>query len=449
MDNNPKTSRRNFLASSALLGAAAAGLSSQTAKAEEFEGGKFPPPNPKTNIKPYNPASVPACGEDVYDMRNDLEPRRLAMAMWDYSWINGHYPGGYFEDFDKAADMLIERGFNSVRIDCLPMMVHHYKTMDAIYHIPANPLASWGPSFKAHDHKLLPELIDFVATMKNKGIYTILSTWGANGQNYRDREKFHSAWEFTLNLLKEQDLLTHIAYVDFDQEFPYFSPFQPRLNELGQSKSESIDSLGDAMEAAGQGYTRLAWNRAQMDFVNSYFHSTCTYFQQRFPELRYTFSLTSYWDEVRAMKPYYLDVIELHFWIHDPRFDQRSGFNKIAKDRSKQDLREYMANLKKTLKTSRATLLQQMTNRMAKAHAWSEEIGAPLTTSEAWGPWWHMDHPHLEWDWLYEWCETCMALAENYQFWGLTPWNYCHPYWDNWANKTWYRKVNHRFLNSK
>jgi hypothetical protein len=27
-------------------------------------------------------------------------------------------------------------------------------------------------------------------------------------------------------------------------------------------------------------------------------------------------------------------------------------------------------------------------------------------------------------------------------------WNYSHPYWTNWSNVGWYRKVNRRFLRS-
>lgn len=59
-----------------------------------------------------------------------------------------------------------------------------------------------------------------------------------------------------------------------------------------------------------------------------------------------------------------------------------------------------------------------------------------------------MDNPTLRWDWLADWCAECMRLAEAYQLWGVTPWNYAHPYWENWADIAWYRTVNERFLSS-
>jgi hypothetical protein len=98
--------------------------------------------------------------------------------------------------------------------------------------------------------------------------------------------------------------------------------------------------------------------------------------------------------------------------------------------------------VKATLKSIRPLLLKNMHNRLAFAHEWSEEIGARVVTTEAFGPYWHMDHPDLDWDWLCDWCEECMWLTSQYGFWGSTPWNVSHPYWDNWSNIAWYRKVN-------
>jgi hypothetical protein len=62
-------------------------------------------------------------------------------------------------------------------------------------------------------------------------------------------------------------------------------------------------------------------------------------------------------------------------------------------------------------------------------------------------PWWHMDGPGFEWDWLKEWCAHGHGtLAREYGLWSSTPWNYAHPYWDNWSDIEWYRTVNRAFL---
>lgn len=66
-------------------------------------------------------------------------------------------------------------------------------------------------------------------------------------------------------------------------------------------------------------------------------------------------------------------------------------------------------------------LAKDMENKCAFARPWSEELAAPAVTTEAWGPWWHMDHPDLDWGCLRDWCEQCMTLAAGHKFWGVTP----------------------------
>jgi hypothetical protein len=60
-----------------------------------------------------------------------------------------------------------------------------------------------------------------------------------------------------------------------------------------------------------------------------------------------------------------------------------------------------------------------------------------------------MDHPDLRWDWLRDWCEAGMERAAKYRLWGTTPWNYAHPYWENWLRDVhWYQKINAAFAKS-
>lgn len=395
-----------------------------------------------------------------YDMRNDLAPNRLTIAMWDFSWMFMHYPGGAFEDFDKATDELLERGFNTIRIDAFPLIIGKLDSLNQIVTIPGNPLFNWGQSDKDRLHSPVQELISFMEVTKSKNIKVILSTWG-NGciefpdilKDYTDRKVFWNAWERTLDILKEKDLLGHVVYVDFDQEFPFFSPFQYEINRLGLIKEKNSTSSSGAMEDAGKsrsGYNEFAWNPDQMEFVRDLMSSTLNHFQKKYPGLRFTFSLTAFWEEVRAMKLNLFDVLELHIWMSSsPRFGTRSQFDATVKDRGDHDYSDYMSRIDQTMKSVRPMLLKDMHNRLTFAKEWSEEIGAPLTTTESWGPWWHMDHKDLDWKWLYDWCEQCMGLASDYGLWGATPWNYSHPYWANWKNIEWYKKVNSGFLNGK
>ncbi|MBN2292442.1 MAG: hypothetical protein JXM70_08465 [Pirellulales bacterium] len=379
------------------------------------------------------------------DIRKDLKPPRLTIAMWDFSWLYCHYPGGSFEDFDKVTDELIERGFNTVRIDAFPLVVGQLiAEKKKTFKVPADPLRTWGPSEKEYSYNVVRDLIAFMTITKEKGINVILSSWGIGDRKpYSDRAQFWKAWETVLDILQERGLLEHVMYVDFDQEFPYFTPFADEIQRLSKTPPPKNANQPNAMQQAGAG--KGAWNYAQRAFIKDYFESTLAHFHKKYPGIRFTFSLTNFWPEIRSLKPVGLDVLELHIWIKG-QLDEYTGFNKLKKDRDPaNDYKAYMAGIREALK-HQDSLRNHMKQQMQTASSWAKELGVPLTTTEAWGPWWHMDHPDLEWDWLYDWCEYCMGLSSEYEFWGSTPWNYSHPYWKNWDNIEWYRKVNGRFL---
>lgn len=386
-----------------------------------------------------------------FDIREKLTPKRATIAMWDFSWINAHYIGGSFEDFDKVTDELLERGFNTVRIEALPWIIGRLQNPDEKITIPGQPLATWGVCDQDRSHPIAQELAEFMSITQRKGIYVILSTWGVCCPEYPEKrpELFLSVWEKTLAFLEERRLLSHVLYIDLDQEFPYFSACQAELNGLAAVPA-SLASASGAMDAAGKQKVQrgLQWNEQQLDFVQGWFNRGIAHMQRRFPAMRFTFSLTGFWDECRLLNLKSFDVLELHCWVHGPKFDNRTGFNVLTKDRGQHDYGDYQRRIDDTFRSVRPMLLHEMHQRLAAATAWGSAISAPVTTSEAWGPWWHMDAPALRWDWLREWCLECNALAGQYGFWGSTPWNFCHPYWANWQDVGWYREINQAFLNA-
>ena len=386
-----------------------------------------------------------------YDMRDHLTPGRLTIAMWDFSWMNCHYKGGPFEDFDKVLAEVKERGFNTVRIDCFPHITGALKNIDDEVTVKGDPLANWGQTDKDRKHKPVRELIEFMQAAKRAGIYVILSTWNGEVKEFpemkkrlrEDRNLFRSNWTNTLNLLAEHQLLDIVLYVDLDQEFPYFSPYENEINELAAAPPAGAPA--DPMELAGradQSLVSLAWNRRQLNYVKQLFEEMIPYFQSTFPGLRFTYSLTSFTKEVRALGLQLFDVLELHMWIHSPRFDNRSGFGSLQKDRGDHDYSGYQQRIDDAMESMRPMLMHEMYKKIEFAMSWGEEISAPVVTTESWGPWWHMDHKDLRWEWLSEWCMECMEVSAKAGFWGATPWNFSHPYWKNWSDIEWYQKIN-------
>ena len=271
---------------------------------------------------------------------------------------------------------------------------------------------TWGHCDQDRPHAVAQELAEFMEITRRKGIYVILSTWGGDCREYpgKTSEEFLPVWEKTLAFLQERSLLEHVIYVDLDQEFPWFSSQQEKLNELAAASAAANTSL-DAMSAAGRRRPQrgLSWNDDQLDFVSNLFNRSLAHFQRLYPAQRFTFSLTGLWDECRLLKLKCFDVLELHCWVHGPRFDNRTGFNDVTKDRGQHDYADYQRRIDATFRSVRPMLLHEMHQRLATAAAWGAELSAPVTTTEAWGPWWHMDHPQLRWDWLREWCRERLS----------------------------------------
>lgn len=381
-------------------------------------------------------------------------PPRTANAMWDYSWLCCHHPGGSFADWDRCFDELLERGFSAVRIDAFPLVISCLSSKEEMVTLPADPNANWGPSPEPFSHKIVEELVGFCRKARERGIWLILSSWGKACLQYPDArgrvsakpELLADAWERTLNHLADAEVLDSVLYVDLDQEFPYFSPYQPEIKRLG----EQADADEDPMIAAGrrEGVPGTAWNPAQQAYIRNLWNTAIGTLQMRFPGLRFTNSLTSFIPDVRALQLEVFDVLEIHFWIHGRSFDSRTRFNTdTLKTRAFKDGVAYQKRMDLTLAATGEMLWNKLRNKVRYAREWADEAGVPLTTTEAWGPWWHMDAPGMRWDWLKDWCERGhTVLAREFNLWSSTPWNYAHPYWENWSDVAWYRRVNASFL---
>lgn len=81
-----------------------------------------------------------ANSSNSYDMRSDLTPARLTIAMWNFSWLFMHYPGGAFEDYDKVTDELLEHGFNTIKIDAFPLIIAKLDSVNQLIIMPGDSL---------------------------------------------------------------------------------------------------------------------------------------------------------------------------------------------------------------------------------------------------------------------------------------------------------------------
>jgi hypothetical protein len=55
--------------------------------------------------------SRPAFHPGQFDIREQLDPRRLTIVMWDQAFLMRHLPGESYADYDRVLDETIERGY--------------------------------------------------------------------------------------------------------------------------------------------------------------------------------------------------------------------------------------------------------------------------------------------------------------------------------------------------
>src|SRR5215218_6446824 len=134
----------------------------------------------------------------------------LAIAMWDFSWLERRWPGGGYEDWDRVLDELVERGYDAVRIDAYPHLA------------AASPEREWEllPFWNTQDWGspaltkvgVQPALNQFIRKCADRSIRVGLSTWFREDRdNIRMRivtpEYLGKVWQATLNGIVDAGLL--------------------------------------------------------------------------------------------------------------------------------------------------------------------------------------------------------------------------------------------------
>lgn len=341
----------------------------------------------------------------------------LAIAMWDFSWLERRWPGAGYEDWDLALDGLKARGYDAVRIDAYPHLIAH------------DSAAAWTlyPEWNQHDWgsptwvtvQVQPALNEFIEKCAERDIWVAVSTWWRD-----DRAKSHcrfdtpralaQAWQATLDSIAQAGLLEHILYVDLSNEFPLrdWTPYA----EHGP---------GTAQE-----YGRhAAWMAESIPLLRA-----------AYPDLPYTFSFVS--TDWQGQDVSVLDFLELHIWMtSESDFYQRIAYNFQTFDPVGYET--LVAKAEALYREEPAYWQGKLTAGIDKAAAWSRAIGKPLMTTESWGSVVFKDWPGLDWDWEKELCELGVRHAAATGRWlAISTSNFCGPqYVGMWRDVAWHRRL--------
>ena len=353
----------------------------------------------------------------------------LAITMWDFSWLERRWPGAGYESWELALDQLAERGYDAVRIDAYPHFVRHDPEMS--YRLPPNwNQQAWGAPDWC-EVRIFPELTDFIALCRDRGLLVGLSTWFRRDELETNRllatpEALGDAWMRVLRSIEREGLLDSILYVDLCNEWPVtgWTPFYNYHEQANDPRWESDRSLD--------------WMTRSIAML----HDGC-------PAVPCTFSNVGVPPVPRDRLGSYemIDFYEPHIWMaqaNGHEFNRRINYNYEGFDpEAFRRVVRYAEPLYRANERYWQYLLAQV---IGAAADFSRAAGRPLMTTECWAIVDYKDWPLLDWGWVKELNElgTFTAAAEG-SWAAIATSNFCGPQFVGmWRDVDWHRRLTAR-----
>ncbi|GAB4113515.1 MAG: hypothetical protein Kow001_15080 [Acidobacteriota bacterium] len=343
----------------------------------------------------------------------------LAITMWDFSWLERRWPGAGYEDWDQILDELVQRGYNAVRIDAYPHLVAYGPEREWTLE-PCWNQQDWG-SPALNRVRVQPALNNFIGKCRARGIRVGLSTWfrrdtERSWERITSPEEFGRIWKVTLDGLAADNLLDALLYVDLCNEYPLdvWVPWFPQGQYTSRRSPQGKEWMTRSLEVVRKAY----------------------------PDLRYTFSFTSEYENWEQEDVSFLDFLELHLWMtHFTDFYQQVGYRY---ERFESTGYENLVRHGERLYREKPDYWQgKLREGIEMAARWSRASGKPLITTECWSVVDYKDWPLLSWDWIKELCEVGVRQAASTGRWvAMATSNFCGPQFAGmWRDVDWHLRL--------
>ena len=341
----------------------------------------------------------------------------MAIAMWDFSWLERRWTGAGYEDWDRVLDELSDRGYNCVRIDAFP----HLVAADPDKQWMLNPHwdnADWG-SPDINSVQVQPYLNEFIRKCASRNIRVALSSWWRkDNDNLAAQIKtpgdLAAVWVKTLDSIAAEGLLKNIEFVDLSNEFP-IPIWTPYLTDgFVRNSPEGRHWMKDSIRIL----------------------------REKYPDLNYTFSFTTEYENCLSEDVSALDLLELHCWIIQfSDFYKRIGFEYTPWGH--EQFRKIVKSGKTEYYKNKKEYQEKLVKGIELLAEWSRKSGKPIATTECWGPIDYKDYPMLEWSWVKEICAFGTIEATKQGRWKyIATSNFCGPQFTGmWRDIEWHRKL--------
>jgi hypothetical protein len=353
----------------------------------------------------------------------------LAIAMWDFSWLERRWPGAGYEDWNVALDELAERGYNAVRIDAYPHFLANDPTRSRTLQ-PCWTTELWGSPFRVKV-KPWPALPEFIRACASRGIRVALSTWWREDADRLAHRISGSAglaqvWGRTLELLEGEGLFDHLLYVDLSNEWPtnVWTPFYQPSAPTTQEMWDAAEPMALMREAIGQ-------------------------LRARFPSLPLTFSTCTREDAWLSVKDAsFLDLADHHVWLSSMEFYRRIDYK--FEVFSEEGYDKLKARARALYESDPHYWRSELARRIDLLVEGSIRTGLPLVNTEGWSLVTWKDGPGMDWDWLLDITDFALQHATASGLYAaICTSNFCGPqYVGMWREVAWHRRQTDRIKTS-
>jgi hypothetical protein len=357
----------------------------------------------------------------VRGVRNRDLTRPIAIAMWDFSWLERRWPGAGYENWSVALDELVERGYDAVRIDAYPHLVAADPQAEWEL-LPVWSQQMWGSPARTVV-RVQPALSEFVRACADRGVGVALSSWfRRDAADTRMRittpEGLGLVWKSVLDALSADGLLDSVLYVDLCNEFagrswaPFYSP------DVGADE-------------------RVPWNTPR---GHDWMTRSIGTVRAAHPDLDYCYSFISGFDRDADVSAF--DLLDLHvFMASCSDFDDRVGYTYDGFDPTGYE--NLVRNGERLYRAHPEHWQAALRTGIHVAADWARHARKPLVTTECWGVLNYKDWPLLDWDWVKELCEygTAEAVATG-QWTAMATSTFCGPQFVGmWRDIAWHRRL--------